>query len=178
MAFFDFCKSPVNTRNEVKNCSEACLTRDVLLKLEQDYHKILEQGFTYHASLEPLPKGKRGKQKQREGKNLLDRLKGKRDCVLRFAYDFSVPFTNNQGEQDIRMAKLKEKISGCFRTLYGAKIFCRVRSYLSTARKQGWNILEVLTKAIRGSPRLLDSLDPVLNSSGETLSVDVQLQHA
>ena len=104
----------------------------------------------------PLPKGKRGRQKQRDGKNLLDRLSEERECVLRFMHDFSVPFTNNQGEQDIRMAKLKQKIGGCFRTFAGGQLFCRVRSYISTARKQGWNIWGALTDAIMGRPRLLE----------------------
>ena len=74
-------------------------------------------------------------------------------------YDFSVPFTNNLGEQDIRMIKLKQKISGCFRTFKGAQIFCRIRSYISTSRKQGWNIWDALTEAIRGCPRLLVAAD-------------------
>jgi len=134
---------------------QGALPNEVLLQIEQDYQKILKEGFEYHASLTPLSKSKRGRQKQREGKNLLDRLKEKRDCVLRFAHDFSVPFTNNQGEQDIRMAKLKQKISGCFRKIRGGQIFCRIRSYISTARKQGWNIWEALVDAIRGRPRLL-----------------------
>jgi transposase len=132
------------------------LPPDILLKIEQSYSQILDEGFTYHTSLPPLPTGKRGKQKQREGKNLLDRLKEKRDCVLRFIYDFSVPFTNNDGERDIRMVKLKQKIAGSFRAFHSSEIFCRVRSYISTARKQGWNIWESLSDAIRGSPRLLD----------------------
>lgn len=142
---------------EVEKHAECrALPPEILLKIEQTYSKILEEGFVYHESLPPLPKGKRGKPKQREGKNLLDRLKEKRDCVLRFIYDFSVPFTNNQGERDIRMVKLKQKISGCFRTFHGGEILCRVRSYISTARKQAWNIWDSLADAIRGNPRLLD----------------------
>jgi transposase len=64
--------------------------------------------------------------------------------VLRFLYDFSVPFTNNQAEQDLRMMKVKMKISGGFRTSAAAQVFARLRSVISTARKQGWNILQTL----------------------------------
>ena len=127
-----------------------------MLRIEETYGQIIAEGFEYHSLLPPLPKGKRGRQKQRDGKNLLDRLKEKRSCVLRFMYDFSVNFTNNLGEQDIRMVKLKQKISGCFRTLRGGQIFCRIRSYISTARKQDWNIWDALAEAIKGCPRLLD----------------------
>lgn len=138
-----------------KYAQQGVLSPEVVLQIEQDYQQILTEGFAYHASLPPLPTGKRGKQKQRDGKNLLDRLNEKRDCVLRFVYDCSVPFTNNQGERDIRMVKLRQKIGGCFRVFRGGEIFCRIRSYISTARKQGWNIWGALTDAIRGSPRSL-----------------------
>jgi transposase len=131
------------------------LPRDILRQLEQSYGQIISRGLEYHAQLPSLITGKRGRSKQRDGKNLLDRLQEKRDCVLQFMHNFAVPFTNNQGEQDIRMIKLKQKISGCFRKLEGGQIFCRIRSYISTARKQGWSILDALTEAIRGSPRLL-----------------------
>lgn len=141
---------------EVENhVEQGVLPPEVVMQIEQAYQQILIAGLAYHACLTPLPKGKRGRQKQRAGKNLLDRLSEKRDCVLRFIRDFSVPFTNNQGERDIRMVKLKQKIAGCFRAFRGGVIFCRIRSYTSTARKQGWNILDALTDAIRGSPRLL-----------------------
>lgn len=136
------------------------LPEDIQLQIEQGYARILLKGFGYHEQLPALPKGKRGKQKQRAGKNLLDRFKGKQDCVLRFMYDFSVPFTNNLGEQDIRMNKVKQKISGCFRTHEGGKVFCRIRSYISTARKQGWRIWDSLVGAIKGSPRFLE-IQPV-----------------
>ncbi|HKH81588.1 MAG TPA: transposase, partial [Methylovirgula sp.] len=69
--------------------------------------------------------------------------KFKRD-VLRFLYDFAVPFTNNEGERDLRMMKVKMKISGGFRTMAGARAFACLRSVISTARKQGWNILQTL----------------------------------
>lgn len=128
---------------------------ETLWQLEQDYSEIVQEGLAYHASLPPLPRKKRGKQKQRPGKNLLDRLDNQRENILRFIHDFSVPFTNNQGERDMRMAKLKQKISGSFRVFEGGVIFCRIRSYISTARKQGWNIWGALAEAIRGSPRLL-----------------------
>lgn len=134
------------------------LPPDVLLQIEQSYSQILEEGFAYHASLPPLPSsGKRGKRKQRDGKNLLDRLKEKRECVLLFIHDFSVPFTNNLGERDIRMVKLKQKIAGTFRTFHGGEVFCRIRSYISTARKQMWNVWDALANAIRGSPCQLRS---------------------
>ena len=138
-----------------KYAEERALPGGVLEKLKQSYEQVISNGLKYHAQLTPLSKCKRGRPKQRDGKNLLDRLQEKRDCVLRFMYNFAVPFTNNQGEQDIRMVKLKQKISGCFRTLRGGQIFCRIRSYISTARKQDWHIWDALADAIRGSPRLL-----------------------
>ena len=124
-------------------------------KLENEYDNIVKSGLEYHASLQPLPKNKRGKPKQRAGKNLLNRLSGKKEAVLLFIKNFRVPFTNNQAEQDIRMVKVKQKISGCFRKFNGGEIFCRIRSYISTARKQNWGIFNALADAIRGDPKLL-----------------------
>lgn len=143
-------------KNEVeRHIEQGALPSEILLQIEETYGQIIAEGFEYHSLLPLLPKGKRGRQKQRDGKNLLDRLKEKRICVLRFIYDFSVAFTNNLGEQDIRMVKLKQKISGCFRIFKGGQIFCRIRSYISTARKQDWNIWDALAEAIAGCPRLL-----------------------
>jgi transposase len=146
----------IDAKKEVEQYfTHGALPGEILLHIEQRYAQIIDKGLSYHASLLPLPKGKRGRQKQRDGKNLLDRLQGKRDSVLLFTHNFSVPFTNNQAEQDIRMVKLKQKISGCFRAFSGGEMFCSIRSYISTARKQGWNIWDALTEAIKGTPRLL-----------------------
>jgi transposase len=83
---------------------------------------------------------------------LINRLQRKRDEVLRFMTDLSVPFDNNGSERDLRMIKLQQKISGCFRTPDGARNFCRVRSYLSTARKQGYSLLCSLERVLNGKP--------------------------
>lgn len=137
------------------NAAKGCLADDQKIALKQEYAKIILKGLNYHLNLPSLETGKKGKKKQRPGKNLLDRFSDKHECVLLFIDDFSVPFTNNLGERDIRMNKVKQKISGCFRTPEGGKIFCRIRSYISTARKQGWRIWDSLVEAIKGVPRLL-----------------------
>ncbi len=82
-------------------------------------------------------KGKRGRIKKIKSRNLLERLRDFEHEMLRFMENELVAFSNNLGENDIRMTKIQQKISGCFRSIEGAKIFCRTRSYLSTCRKQG-----------------------------------------
>lgn len=95
-------------------------------------------------------KGKRGRVKRSKARNLLERLRDFEDDVLRFLDNKIVPFTNNLGENDIRMTKVQQKISGCFRSVDGAEIFCRVRSYLSTCRKQGVNTSMALDLLFQG----------------------------
>jgi len=95
-------------------------------------------------------KGQRGRMKRSKSRNLLERLRDFEDDVLRFMDMPDVPFTNNQGENDLRMTKVQQKISGCFRSIDGATAFCRCRSYLSTCRKQGLSSSEALRLLFEG----------------------------
>ncbi|MBF0107235.1 MAG: transposase, partial [Deltaproteobacteria bacterium] len=101
------------------------------------YREILDQGEA--ECPKPLPKepGKRGRAKKVFSRNLLERLRDFEADTLRFMKEAIVPFTNNQGENDLRMTKVQQKISGCFRSIDGARVFCRIRGFLSTCRKNG-----------------------------------------
>ena len=102
------------------------------------YRKLIKKGeIECPEPTRPDKKGKRGRIKKSKSRNLLERLKDYENDVLRFMGNEHVAFTNNLGENDIRMTKVQQKISGCFRSIEGAQIFCRIRSYLSTCRKQG-----------------------------------------
>lgn len=116
------------------------------------YHQILQQGLQANPPPHSVIFDKRGRKKQSKAKNLLDRLQAHWQAVLAFMYDFRVPFDNNLAERDLRMMKVRQKVSGCFRTLAGATRFCRIRGYLSTIRKQGHNILNAIFQAFIGSP--------------------------
>lgn len=119
---------------------------------EADYLRLLRQGFRSNPA--PPPTGKRGRPKQSPAKNLLDRLKTYRSAVLAFMYNFAVPFDNNLAERDLRMMKVRTKISGCFRSPAGAADFCRLRGYISTLRKQGYSVLDALQSVFIGQPYL------------------------
>ena len=127
------------------------LSQTELDSISISYDKVVQIGLSYHANLPELKTAKQGKCKQRPGKNLLDRFVQHKEEILRFVSDFKVPFTNNRAEQDLRMNKIQQKISGGWRTYDGATRFCRIRGFFSTARKQGWNILEKIREAFTGS---------------------------
>lgn len=128
------------------------------------YRAILAKG---HVECPPpdetkREKGKRGRLKRSKARNLLERLEDFEQETLRFMEDPLVPFTNNQGENDIRMTKVHQKISGCFRSMTGARMFCRIRSYLSTCRKNQVHASEALSLLLAGElPSFLTAIQSV-----------------
>jgi transposase len=130
-----------------------CLEPAVLTRLRGRYDQIILKGHTANPP-PPQPPRRGGRPKRSAAANLLARLDIHRDAALRFLYDLRVPFTNNQAEHDIRMVKLQQKISGCWRTLAGAQAFLTVRSYVSTARSRAttpWRSFANCSKATPGS---------------------------
>ena len=124
---------------------------------EERYDKIVEDGLKANPPPEKQPE-KKGKVKQSPPKNLLDRLKSHKKNVLLFMHDFRVPFDNNQGERDVRMIKVKQKVSGTFRSDDGADAFCRIRGYISTVRKHSRNVIDAILSAFKRTPFIpLDS---------------------
>jgi hypothetical protein len=102
----------------------------------------------------PKPTGRRGRPKLGKAGSLVERVREHQGATRAFMDDFAAPFDNNQAEQDLRMVKVREKISDCFRTSMGAERFCRIRGYFSTLRKQGMPILSSLRQAPSGNPPL------------------------
>ncbi len=120
-------------------------------EFRETYRKLLKQADIECPEPPPKEKGKRGRVKRSKSRNLLERLRNFENDTLRFMEIDYVPFTNNLGERDIRMTKVQQKISGCFRSIDGARIFCRVRGYLSTCRKHGVSSSHALGCLFKGS---------------------------
>lgn len=123
------------------------------------YEQIIATGYRENP-LNTTRTGQRGSIAQTPARNLLSRLDVYREDVLRFAHDFQVPFDNNLVERDIRMVKLQQKISGCWRTSTGANHFLALRAYLSTTRKQGYHILDALTRLAARDPWIPQAAGP------------------
>jgi len=141
-----------NTVETAKHAGQTTLEPDTLAGYQARYRQLITAGYSQNA--EPERTGKRGRPRQGPTRSLLLRIDQYQDDVLRFATNFEVNFDNNQAERDIRMIKLQQKISGCWRSERGAESFLALRSYIQTARKQSQDILAVLQAAAEGRPWL------------------------
>lgn len=135
------------TAKKTKSQANGQLSAEQLLTFEKEFERILTQGEQLHPSAKK-EKPTRGRPKQSPSRNLLDRLRNDRDAVLAFLFHSDIPFDNNQAERDIRSMKVQQKISGSFRSEYGADNFLRVKSVFSTLKKQGKSIFHSLQKLI------------------------------
>jgi transposase len=134
--------------DQAKASAKPCLSDEALKAFICRYRRIVHQGFNANPDLDPTRKRK----KHTKAQNLLRRLRDFEEQTLAFLLDFHVPFDNNLAERDIRMVKLQQKISGCFRTKKGADTFYIIRSYISSAIKQNRNILNLLKIAFDDEP--------------------------
>lgn len=136
---------------------KADLSKAVYQRFLEQYDTITSAAlgvYEKEAPNAPPQPNRRGRQKQPKGKNLLDRLIKYKSETLRFMQDFRVPFTNNQAERDLRMIKVKEKVSGCMASYRGGEYFARIRGYISTVKKQNGSVLQELRNALEGRPFL------------------------
>ena len=146
----------VEIKEAVADTSNDRLSQLQLEAFERRYDDIVSQGLAANPRSPPNKledkKKKRGPPKQTPPVNLLLRLRDFKTQVLAFMYDFRVPFDNNQAERDVRMVKVKQKVSGGERTVEGAQQFGRIRGYISTARKNAKNVFEAIKDAFKGNP--------------------------
>jgi len=151
-------KAAVDT---ARNAGLTTLPVEDLERFQKRYWRIVEIGYAQNPLTESSASPKRrGRRKQSKARNLLDRFRNHHDGILAFMRDFSVPFDNNLAERDLRMMKLRQKISGTFRSFDALVDFCRIRGYVSTARKNGINALDALRRVFMG-----DAFVPITNTA-------------
>lgn len=139
--------------DHAKAVGQTALSPDEITHFQTQYRGIVDQALQPSLMTPPATKPPtRGRQKQSKTKNLLDRFDRYQTETLRFMTDFRVPFDNNLAERDLRMIKVKQKISGTFRSPEGTRAFCRIRGFISTIKKQGKNVLEALTNTFKALP--------------------------
>jgi transposase len=124
-------------------------------QLEAEYDRLVKRALRTNPGPIRVP-GQVGRARASPAWNIAERLRRYKDAVLRFLRDFSVPFDNNLAERDLRMSKVKQKVSGCFRSLVGAQCYATIRGFISTARKQGFTALEALRAVLEGRPLALN----------------------
>jgi transposase len=144
--------------DEAKGNGNSSLGIEAIKAIEDKYDDIVDTALKSHSpereSEAPINKG--GRKKQSKSKNLLDRFRSKRSEILAFMNDFRVPYDNNQAERDLRMVKVKLKVSGTFRSERGIHAFCRIRSLISTMRKQGRDVLKSISDALMKIPIVVE----------------------
>jgi transposase len=147
----------------VKRKAETALSVRQANVFSKAYDELVQKGLRVNPPSKKNSRkpGQRGRLKQSPARNLLLRLREHKEAVLAFMYDLNVPFDNNQAERDLRMMKVKQKVSGGFRSLAGAQNFCKIRGYLSTARKNGVKALATLRLAFAGTPFLPNFVAPL-----------------
>lgn len=129
----------------------SALTPKEIALFEAEYDRLIRRALRSNPRPARRP-DQRGRARASPARNLAERLRDHKESVLRFIHDFRVPFDNNQAERDLRMMKVKQKVSGCFRSAEGARIFASVRGYISTVRKQGYQVLVALRDLLDGRP--------------------------
>ena len=139
------------TCRKVAGRKEKCLGAKEYANLQKRYRNILTRGDKELPEIPPKPKGKKGKLAKSDAHNLWERFKNHETAVLLFAKEPHVPFTNNRAERDLRMAKVKQKVSGCFRRERYAHAYCRISSYLQSMANQGVNPLVAIQTALAGN---------------------------
>lgn len=143
--------------DEVRN-KHSGFAEQQLAKYNRRNDELVEKGYRANPIPDVRTKApkKRGRRPKNPALNLLERLRDHKEATLAFMNDFRVPFDNNQTERDLRMMKVKMKVSGGFRSDQEARIFCEIRAYLSTARKNGQRMLDVLQRALASQPNCPD----------------------
>ncbi len=146
--------------DEAKLAGDTCLPSAIVQQIEHSYDAIVADGMVETPPPERPPPGKKGRPKRTKSRCLVERFGKHKAAMLRFVYDFNVPFDNNLAERDIRMMKVQQKVSGCFRSADSAEQFCRLRSYTSTVRKQGQRVWQAIG-SLFDDTLLMPQLTPV-----------------
>jgi hypothetical protein len=140
----------LETCKKVSKRKNKKLSKTGYVNLQKRYRNILTRGGSELPAIPEKPNGRRGKMAKSDAHNLWERLKDYESAVLLFAKRTEVSFTNNRAERDLRMSKVKQKVSGCFRKEFYGKAYCRISSYLQTMSNQGYNPLIAIQMALVG----------------------------